>query len=284
MDLSNEIKLKGPLALARGPFEELTFRELEPGSSAALTIHLSLFRRLENMTSRVLSFLRAVAPTLAVGGLAVVLSIALAVKVVPRLLAGHREDHTRPVTVFNWRRYADGGQRLRDASAARPEVTVTEFSDFQCPFCAVLAGNLHILQDRYAGKLAIVYRYFPLHTIHPQAGPAAVAARCAAEQNLFEDMHDVMFDAQSAVSSGAWQLLASEAGIRDSASFGQCIKSARARGRVTRDIALGRELDIRGTPTVLVNGVMMRDAPNMATLDSLIRDQLLQHRTADVSR
>jgi protein-disulfide isomerase len=73
--------------------------------------------------------------------------------------------------------------RLRGNAAA--PVVIVEFSDFQCPFCRNVEPTLKALLAKYAGRVSLAYRDFPLREMHPQAQLAAEAARCAGEQGKF---------------------------------------------------------------------------------------------------
>jgi len=78
-------------------------------------------------------------------------------------------------------------------------ITIVEFSDFQCPFCAKFHQNtLPQLEQDYisTGKVNFVYRDFPIQSIHPNAVPAALAAECADDQGKFWEMHDMIFKNQ----------------------------------------------------------------------------------------
>ena len=79
-------------------------------------------------------------------------------------------------------------------------ITIIEFSDFQCPFCARFhTQTLPAIFDEYIeqGKVKLVFRDFPIQSIHPNALPASVAAECANEQGNFKDMHDILFEKQN---------------------------------------------------------------------------------------
>ena len=90
-------------------------------------------------------------------------------------------------------------------------ITIVEFSDFQCPFCARFhVQTLPSLLEEYieAGKVNLVYRDFPIQSIHPNALPAAVASECAHEQGKYWEYHDTLFEKQS-----GWNRLDSNAVI-----------------------------------------------------------------------
>ena len=76
-------------------------------------------------------------------------------------------------------------------------VTLVEFSDYQCPFCKRHFSSVYpILKKEYieTGKLRYVFRDFPIAILHPQAQKAHEAARCAGEQNIYWEMHDMLFE------------------------------------------------------------------------------------------
>ena len=78
-------------------------------------------------------------------------------------------------------------------------ITIIEFSDFQCPFCAKFhLETLPLIMNEYIkdGQVKLVFRDFPIQSIHPNALPASVAAECANEQGKFKEMHDILFEKQ----------------------------------------------------------------------------------------
>jgi protein-disulfide isomerase len=75
-------------------------------------------------------------------------------------------------------------------------VTLVEFSDFECPYCAGLAGTLRQVEAKYGKQVRLVYKNFPLIQTHPEAEKAAEASLCAADQNHFWEMHDALFQAE----------------------------------------------------------------------------------------
>jgi len=79
-------------------------------------------------------------------------------------------------------------------------ITIIEFSDFQCPFCArFYTQTLPLIHEEYIdlGKVKLVFRDYPIQSIHPNAVPAAVASECANEQGKFKEMHDMLFEKQN---------------------------------------------------------------------------------------
>ncbi|MBI4079000.1 MAG: DsbA family protein, partial [Candidatus Levybacteria bacterium] len=74
------------------------------------------------------------------------------------------------------------------------KVTIVEFSDFQCPFCARAYPTMNQVLDGYGDKVKLVYKHFPLNAIQPLAQKAAEASECAKDQGKFWEFHDVLFE------------------------------------------------------------------------------------------
>lgn len=130
------------------------------------------------------------------------------------------------------------------------KLTLVEFSDFQCPYCARhVASTYPALKDRYVaeGTLKYVFMDFPLQN-HPEAPKAAEAARCAGDQGQFWEMHDHLFANQSQL--GQPQLLehAGTLGL-DATAFEACLTSGKYSDAVENDMAEGLRLRVRGTPS-----------------------------------
>jgi len=158
-------------------------------------------------------------------------------------------------SVPNWRSYAEG-QRIGPADA---RVKIVEFSDFQCPYCRTMSGRLRAIQEAHPGKVALLYRHFPL-SYHPHARPAAHASVCAEAQGRFADFHDLLFARQDSLGSVAWSRIAADAGVADLPEFERCLTSESTHARVESDVQAAARLGISGTPTLLVNGVLITEA------------------------
>jgi protein-disulfide isomerase len=154
-------------------------------------------------------------------------------------------------------------------------VTIVEFSDFQCPFCARAGPIVKQLNARYPEQVRIVYRHFPLDSIHPRARPAAEAAACADEQGAFWPYHDLIFANMRALSDEDLARYAEEVGI-DSEKFAQCVAEGRHRDQVERDLQEGRRVGVSGTPAFFVNGRMLGGAQPLEEFVRLIEDELQQ--------
>lgn len=174
--------------------------------------------------------------------------------------------------VDNWQALTSAGQWLGDP---RAPVRIVEFSDFQCPFCASLQPALRALERRYGDRLNVVYRNYPLESIHPYARTAAVAAECADFQGAFRAYHDALFARQDQIGVAAWRDLAAAAGVRDLERFDGCVRSRETDARVADDLRLGGRIALTGTPTLIINGMMMRGSLTEARIAAQI-DQAMK--------
>jgi protein-disulfide isomerase len=156
--------------------------------------------------------------------------------------------------------------------AAAP-VTIVEFSDFECPFCAGLFPTLKQVESRYADKIRIVFRQFPLTSIHPHAQKAAEASLCANEQQKFWEMHDAMFLDNKNLEVDALKQKATALKL-DMAVFNTCIDSARHAETIRKDIAEGVKLGITGTPAMFINGRFINGNVPLAELSKVIDEEL----------
>ncbi len=132
-------------------------------------------------------------------------------------------------------------------------VTIVEFSDFECPYCQSMLGTIKNVQEAYGEKVRLVYRQFPLNSIHPNAQRAAEASLCANDQGKFWEMHDLMFEDQSGLSVGALTKKAESLEL-DSAAFETCLTSNKYAAQVKQDVMEGTVAGVTGTPAVFING------------------------------
>ena len=140
---------------------------------------------------------------------------------------------------------------------ANADISVVEFSDFQCPYCANAAfGTVadFMLSDLYKnGEANFVYKHFPLNSIHPFAQNAAEAAECANRQGMFFEYHDLLFENQGALDDTSLKSYAQQVGL-DTAKFNSCLDDNEAKAEVDKELQQATAAGGRGTPYfVIVN-------------------------------
>ena len=134
--------------------------------------------------------------------------------------------------------------------AAAP-VTIFEWSDYECPFCKRAQEVLLRLQGEFPDTVRLVFKDFPLRS-HPNALPAALAARCAGAQGHYWAYHDLLFVAQPDLSRDHLIGYARRLGL-EAPAFTECLDSSRFRDAVLADQREGREAGVRATPTFFIN-------------------------------
>ena len=143
-------------------------------------------------------------------------------------------------------------------SKAAP-VTIAVFSDFECPYCARLAGTLKEVLPQDGDRAQLAFHHFPL-AMHPWARSAAEAAACAQRQgdSYFWSVHDFLFEDQKSITRDNLleRLVAHTDTLEgfDREKFEHCIMTRDTEAAVERDLAFGRANDVHATPTVYVNG------------------------------
>lgn len=165
---------------------------------------------------------------------------------------------------------------MGDAEAA--EVTLVEFTDFQCPYCARAASTVRQLQTQYGKSLRVVVKHNPL-PFHPMARPAALAAIAANRQGKFWALHDKMFEHPQDLDEGHFLRWARQAGM-DLARFRRDRNDAAANRQLSEDIAIAEAVEARGTPTFFVNGRKIVGAQSADVLAVVIDEELAAARTA----
>lgn len=144
---------------------------------------------------------------------------------------------------------------LRGAPMA--PVTIVEFSDFQCPFCAAAHQDLDRLAREFEGQIKLVFKHFPLGG-HDRAMPAARAAEAALAQGKFWEMHDLLFDHQHSLQDADLESYARQLHL-DVDRFKADMLAAPAQEHIDADRQEGERLGIRGTPTIYINGRLLRE-------------------------
>jgi protein-disulfide isomerase len=172
----------------------------------------------------------------------------------------------------------------RAKGRADAPVTVYEMSDFQCPYCREFAlGTMPVLEREYiqAGKVRFVYINLPLTSLHKNAAAAAEVALCAARQQRFWAMHDLLFRHQdqwaALPSPRAYLLTLGDSAGLDHAELGRCVASGATAADVRADAERARRSGATSTPTFYIEGALLEGAAPVtvfrAVLDSIYRSK-----------
>lgn len=131
-------------------------------------------------------------------------------------------------------------------------VTIVEFADYECPFCAQNSQNMRSILSDYSTEVKYVMRDFPLQ-FHPNAFKAAEAANCAGEQDKYWEMHDILFSNQEELDVLNLKSYAAELQI-NMEEFETCFDGGKYVDEIRQDMEDGRRYQVEGTPTLFVNG------------------------------
>lgn len=149
---------------------------------------------------------------------------------------------------------------------ADARITLIEYGDFECPYCARAYQSLASLLPKYGRDLRLVYRHFPLTDMHPDAQPAAEASEAAGAAGKFWDMHDALFEGQDDLSDDAIAAMAQRIGL-DGDTFEDAWQSGQYAATVERAAAAGSHAGVHRTPTFFINGVLFEGDSDVDSLD-----------------
>jgi protein-disulfide isomerase len=170
----------------------------------------------------------------------------------------------------------EGRPFIGNADAA---VTIVEYSDFECPFCARFYSQTYAqLKETYiaSGDVKLVFKDFPL-SFHQLAEPAGIAGKCVFREggnDAFFVFHDTVFENQPALSVANLKVWAVEAGVSESA-YDSCIVDPEVKAQVQADFAEGQSFGVSGTPSFVINGQLLVGAQPFSAFEQVI-DAALQ--------
>jgi protein-disulfide isomerase len=153
-------------------------------------------------------------------------------------------------------------------SAGAP-IKLLEYGDYECPFCADAYSMVQEIQRRLGGDLLFAFRNFPLTNIHPHAEHAAEAAEAASAQGNFWEMHDMLFENQTALEDENLAAYAAGLGL-DAGRLLREITSSVYAARIREDFKAGVRGGVNGTPTFFINGERYDGVPDVSHLFSAL--------------
>lgn len=162
------------------------------------------------------------------------------------------------------------GDPMRGPSNAK--VTIIEFSDFQCPFCAKAVGEASAVLAKFPKDVRLVFKQYPLDT-HSQAALAAEAALSAQAQGKFWELHDKMYANFRSISRDRIFVWAKEIGL-DTNKLRADLDSHKYAARVSTESQQGDNAGVEGTPTFFIDGKRLNTTFDVATVIPLIQTEL----------
>jgi len=150
--------------------------------------------------------------------------------------------------------------------ATEPKVVLVEFSDFQCPYCADAHKVLKKFMASHGNDVTLVYKHFPLTSLHDEAAPAARAAWAAGEQGKFWEYQDALFTQQDKLGEELYISTAQKLEL-DLEKFNADRQSAGSAAQIARDMTIAQQLGISGTPFFVINGETFSGAVSLPNLE-----------------
>lgn len=149
------------------------------------------------------------------------------------------------------------------------KLTIVEFADFGCPYSVQESYVVRAIAQKYADRVQVIYRDFPLVDLHPGADLAAEAADCANAQGKFWEYHDVVYRNSGDFTLEALVDSAGQIGL-NTRTFRACLETSEFRAEVAQDLADGVAAGVTGTPTFFFNGQKIEGAIPFSTFTEIV--------------
>lgn len=158
------------------------------------------------------------------------------------------------------------------AGSGQQKIVLLEFSDFQCPYCGLVQGIVKEFMTQHEDEVTLVYKHYPLSSIHPQAIGAATAAIAAHRQGKFWQYHDALFEQQDRLGEEFYQAIARDLNL-DLEQFNRDRQSDGALLAIEQDIQLAQTLGIYGTPFFIMNEETFSGAIPLFQMEEIFQRQ-----------
>lgn len=176
-------------------------------------------------------------------------------------------ETTPPEQVANWEELLAHGLSLRSPDAP---IIVVEFADLECPACKQFHTRFSETVAEMQAEVGLVMLHYPL-SIHRFANAAARALECADSQGAASRFVDLAYAKQDSFGLKPWVDYAQEAGVRDTSVFGACVRGTATIDRLEQGTRIAASMNVRGTPTVIINGWRFSSPPSDAQLRGTIK-------------
>ena len=160
------------------------------------------------------------------------------------------------------------------------KLIIVEYGDYQCPGCSTAAPKAKAVAEKYKDNVALIFRNFPIATIHPNARAAAAAAEAAGFQGKFWEMHDLIYANQDTWSQAStndrteiFLGYARQIGLKEE-QFKEGLSDARITKKINFDVAIARTQGVTGTPTFYINGELVESTNDADYLENAVKEAL----------
>ena len=160
------------------------------------------------------------------------------------------------------------------------KLIIVEYGDYQCPGCSTAAPKAKAVAEKYKDNVALIFRNFPIPSLHPNARAAAAAAEAAALQGKFWEMHDLIYANQDTWSQASTNDrteivlgYARQIGLKEE-QFKEGLSDARITKKINFDVAIARTQGVTGTPTFYINGELVESTNDADYLENAVKEAL----------
>jgi protein-disulfide isomerase len=192
-----------------------------------------------------------------------------------RILEGYGREDVLDQYVARFKQAKPVKLDLKGCPDTGPEdavVTIVVFSDFGCPYCRKAADAVAGIKEDHPEDLHVVFKHYPLATIHPESMNAALAAAAAHLQGRFWEMHDALFAREGKLDADSIEEAAVDAGL-DMERWEEDVESPGVLDMVNSDVNQAQDLRIEGTPTIYVDGMLYTEP--LKYLDQVVDERLI---------
>ncbi len=157
--------------------------------------------------------------------------------------------------------------------AASPTVTIVEFGDFECEACKRMSPIIEQIVQEYPNDVLHVWKDFPIPRLHENSETAAMAARCAQDQDSFWAYHDLLFFDQDQFILNPWVSIAEDIGL-DTETFSECVSGTSKKQLVVQGYYIAKTLQIDSAPSYFINDTFVTGEKTIEEMRVLVEQEI----------
>ncbi len=155
--------------------------------------------------------------------------------------------------------------------AKSPKLTIVEFSDFQCPYCARATAQVQKIMEKYPNDVKLVFKHFPL-SFHKQAPAAHAASMAAQKQGKFFEFRNALAPDYKKLNEAHFIVVAQKVGLNIAQFKKDMALTPVAEATIKADMALGSKVGVRGTPSFYMNGKKYSGAMSVGVIENMLKN------------